>query len=372
MNAFIELVQIALGNRTSLTATPTAKDWQALYKLSQMQTLVGICFSGVEKLPAEQRPPRELIMQWWALTSKIETQNKVMDERTKETTAYFRKNGFNTAILKGQGIAQLYPQPERRQSGDIDIWVTPNDENDDARAVVYDFARRNDPEGKLHGVNYHHVHYHLFDDTEVELHIYPGYLFNPLNNRRLHQFFREYSPTDDTIPSLAFNRIFILLHIYNHFTGHGVGLRQVMDYYYVMRQGFTEEEQKETQKWLKRLGLWRFAGAVMWVMREAFGLEEEYMLVEPDEKEGRFLMEEIFKTGNMGHYEQRNWGSLKTPLSRFFFNLRRDWHFISHYPEEVCWQPFFSIWMNVRRIYWTKSGPSPDPSPVRAGRKGAS
>ena len=343
-----------------------------MYKLSQMQTLVGICFSGVEKLPAEQRPPRELIMQWWALTRKIETQNKVMDERTKETTAYFRKNGFKTAILKGQGIAQLYPQPERRQSGDIDIWITPNDEKEDARGVIYEFARRNDPERKLHGVNYHHVHYQLFDDTEVEVHIYPGYLHNPFLNSKLHKFFKTYPPREEPVPSPAFNRIFILLHIYNHFLGHGVGLRQVMDYYYVIRQGFTEEEQEETQKWLKRLGLWRFAGAVMWVMREAFGLEEEYMLVEPDEKEGRFLMEEIFKTGNMGHYEQRNWGSLKTPMSRFIYNLRRDWHFISHYPEEVVWQPIFSIWMNVRRIYWTKSGPSPDPSPVRAGRKGAS
>ena len=356
LNAFIELVQIALGNRTSLTATPTAKGWQALFKLSQMQTLVGICFSGVEKLPVEQRPPKDILMQWFALTHHIEERNHVMDERTAETTRYFRKHGFKTAILKGQGIAQLYPQPERRQSGDIDIWVTPNNAKDDGRSVIYDFARRNDPEGGLHGVNYHHVHYHLFDDTEVEVHIYPGYLYNPINNHRLHHFFREYTPTDEATPSLAFNRIFILLHIYNHFTGHGVGLRQVMDYYYVLRQGFTKEELAETQRWLKWLGLKRFASAVMWVMREAFGLEGEYMLVEPDEKEGLFLMEEIFKTGNMGHYEQRNWGSLKTPVSRFMYNLRRDWHFISHYPQEVCWQPFFSIWMNIRRCLWTKRG----------------
>ena len=100
----------------------------------------------------------------------------------------------------------------------------------------------------------------------------------------------------------------------------------------------------------------RFAGAMMWVMQEVFGLERENMLVEPDEKEGPFLLEESCQTGNMGHHEQRHWGSLKTPVSRFFYNLHRDWHFLAHYPKEVCWQPFFSIWMNVRRWFWKREG----------------
>ena len=381
---FVELIQVALGKGTSLSVDPTAEEWRLLFELARKQTLVGVCFAGVERLPAEQRPPREVLMQWYGLTRQIEERNKVMDARTEEATRFFRSHGFRTWVLKGQGMARLYPWPERRQSGDIDIWLVPDedervkikDDRGSAREAIYEFARAHDPEGRLHGVNYHHVHYHLFDDVEVEAHIFPSYMNNPFHNRNLQRFFQENLPTEATTPTTAFNRVFILSHCFDHFLGHGVGLRQVMDYYFVLRtqdgelrrsrsarrDALPAEDDKlgddielaNTLRWLKKLGLMRFAGAMMWVMREAFGLEQEYMLVEPDEKEGRFLLEEIFQTGNMGHHEQRNWGSLKTPASRFLYNLRRDWHFLSHYPQEVCWQPFFSIWMNIRRVFWTK------------------
>lgn len=356
---FFELIQVALEKRAALSIAPSSNDWTQLFDLARKQTLVGVCFSGIEQLSAEQRPSREVIMQWYGLTRKIEERNRVMDERTEEATRFFRRHGFKTAILKGQGMARMYGISEkgreeneklvlRRQSGDIDIWVAAS------RKDIYQFAREHDPEGELHGVNYHHIHYHLFDDAEVEVHIYPAFLCNPFLNHRLHAFFRAFPPTDAVTPSTAFNRIFIMLHTYNHLIGHGVGLRQVMDYFFVLQQAFTKEERMESIKWIKRLGMQRFAGAMMWVMQEAFGLERERMLVEPDEKEGRFLMEEIFQTGNMGHYEQRDWGSLKTPLSRFCYNLRRDWHLLSHYPQEVCWQPLFSIWMNVCRFFWMR------------------
>lgn len=345
---FFELIRISLGKLDAFSSNPSPEDWKRLYALALKQTLIGFCFSGIERLLAEQRPPRELLMQWYGMTRQIEERNHVMDERTAETTRYFRSHGFKTAILKGQGIAQLYPMPGRRQSGDVDIWLY------STREMIYEFARTHDPEGRLHGVNYHHIHYELFEDTEVEVHIYPGYLHNPFANARLHKFFDAYPPRQEETPSASFNRIFILLHIYNHFIGHGVGLRQVMDYYYVLRNP-DEDSISAAVEWLKKLGMMRFASATMWVLQEVFELEEEYLIVAPNEKEGRFLLEEICHTGNMGHYEQRHWGSLGTPFSRFLYNLRRDWHFMAHYPQEVCWQPLFSIWVNVRRFFWNKS-----------------
>jgi len=355
---FVELIQVALGKRTSLSVVPMPDDWEQLFDLAQKQTLVGVCFSGIEQLPATQRPQREIIMQWYGLTRQIEERNKVMNERTEEATRFFRSHGFWTWVLKGQGMAQLYPWPERRQSGDIDIWLVPrssgNGRCDICRHTIYQFVLEHC--GKLEGVNYHHIHYPLFEDAEVEVHIYPAFLCNPLMNHRLHIFFQTFPPTDDVTPSMAFNMIFIMLHTYNHLIGHGVGLRQVMDYYFVLRTQHGSQQKdngkSDTVDWLRKLGMMRFAGAMMWVMHEVFGLEREYMLVEPDETEGRFLLEEIFQTGNMGHYERRNWGSLETPVSRFFYNLRRDWHLLSHYPQEVCWQPLFSVWLNIKRAFW--------------------
>lgn len=241
-----ELIKVALGTRDALSRVPDAEEWGRLFELSRKQTLVGVCFSGIERLPAEQRPPRELLMQWYGLTHKIEERNSVMNRRTEETTRFFRSHGFDTWILKGQGIAQLYLQPERRQSGDIDIWLWPNEDgnvkikdgSENVREAIYKFAREHDPEGRLHGVNYHHIHYHLFEDVEVEAHIYPSYMNNPFHNRNLHRFFHENPPTEAATPTAAFNRIFILSHCFDHFLGHGVGLRQVMDYYYVLKLSF--------------------------------------------------------------------------------------------------------------------------------------
>ena len=151
-------------------------------------------------------------------------------------------------------------------------------------------------------------------------------------------------------PSLAFDRVFILLHAYQHLCGHGVGLRQIMDYFYVLKQGFNEEEKTDSVYWIKQLGMKRFASGLMWVLQKFFGLEDEYLLFKPNENEGKFIIEEVLQTGNMGHSETRNWGSLKTPLSRFFYNLRRDLYLATHYPHEALWQPFFSLWLYGWRI----------------------
>lgn len=157
---------------------------------------------------------------------------------------------------------------------------------------------------------------------------------------------------DNDKPSLAFDRVFILLHCYRHICGHGVGLRQIMDCYYVLRQGFTEEDRRDAVYWIGQLGMRRFAAGLMWVLQEYFGLEEQYQLTPIDEKEGRFIMREVMQTGNMGHSDTRNWGSMRTPVTRFFLNLRCDVYLVGHYPHEVVWQPVFSLWLYFWR--WSK------------------
>ena len=152
------------------------------------------------------------------------------------------------------------------------------------------------------------------------------------------------------MPSLAFDRVFILLHCYMHICGYGVGLRQIMDYFYVLKQGFNDDEKSDAVYWIKQLGMASFAGGLMWVLKEYFGLEEKYQLMKPDEKEGEFIIKEVMHTGNMGHSDTRKWGSKETAISRFFRNLRRDFYLAKHYPHEALWQPFFSLWLYIWRL----------------------
>ena len=375
MELFFELLLVCTGAKNALSRTYSEAEWNDVLLTAQEHAIEGVLLSAIERLSNEQRPPKMVLLQWIGSVQMLEANSLKIAEASETVIQYFRENGFACNILKGCAVASYYPQPERRQSGDVDVWV------DGGREKIYDFARKFDKERKLYGVTYHHIHFHLIEDVHIEVHIWPSFLSSPLRNYRLHKFCNLHRPTMETDkPSLAFDRVFILLHAYQHFCGHGLGLRQIMDYYYVLKASFNENDcpalplglsknenkgslhsksfknlnpncsKNDAVYWIKELGMERFARGLMWVLREYFGLEEKHLLLEPDEKEGRFIMQEVMLTGNMGHSDTRDWGSLKSPLSRFFFNLRRDLYLAKHCPHEAPWQPFFSVWLYFWRL----------------------
>ena len=349
---FFELLQIAIGNRIALSHAPTVEEWRELYRMAVQQTLVGIAFRGVEQLPQEQRPPKEVLLKWFMMKERIVQGNRLLNRRAVETVDYFRKKGFECCILKGQGIATLYPDPLLRTSGDIDIWLG------GGREKIYAFAR--DRVG-LQGLTYQHIHYPLHEDAEVEVHTTPGFLYSPVRNRKLQQYFELCAeelfrhevvlPEGGgriSVPTDEFNRVYILLHIYMHLFGEGIGLRQVLDYYYVLRQPSTAESRERTVKTLRQLRMLRFVRAMMWVQQEVFGLEDDYLLVTPDEREGRFLLSEIMQAGNFGKYDERiDRKNHQKLLPRVWNSMKRGGKFMRHYPYEMVWNLPFRTWQYV-------------------------
>ena len=91
------------------------------------------------------------------------------------------------------------------------------------------------------------------------------------------------------------------------------------------------------------MGLYNFAGAVMYVMREVFGIDERYMICPVDEKRGRMLLEQVMQTGNFGHLDERQKTSRSTTAGRLRHKLRQWWILIRYYPEETLCAPFWSI-----------------------------
>lgn len=347
---FAELLQVALGARDSLSQAPTAKEWEALYEESKRQAVAGIALEGVKRLPESQRPPRALLFKWVGLSEKIVQRNKVMDQQTRTVWSQLKKDGLDAAILKGQGIATLYGAlAPYRQSGDIDIWVK------GGYRAVCDYVERTRP---TEDVAYHRFHYDYFKDTEVELHHRPTLMRNLMDDRRLADWYNSFGAEsfeylEDkgfAVPPAAFNRIFILTHIYRHFLFEGIGLRQVMDYYFVLKsQPADVAEKEEAGKMLKTFRMTRFAKAMMWILNRLFGLEEKYLLCDMNEKEGRFVLSEIAQTGNFGSGDSRY-------KYQHFHKLRRQAahgaHLLVHYPSEVVWTP---IWLAYHKVWkWKK------------------
>ena len=409
---FFELLQVAIGNRKMLTHTPTAEEWSELYTLAQRQTLVGIAFRGIEQLPELQRPPKQLLMQWYMATERIKALNADLDRKALAVANKFLEEGFVSLVLKGQGISKLYILRDNdnvneninqssgrekltsastlgvcRTPGDIDIWLH------GARKDILKYVRRHVPDCKP---VYHHVDFPVVDGLDIEVHFTPSWMNSPVTNHRLQRFFKGYglrvkscgaavnrdcvageglrvNRTEGTLtsseatinrsvaafthyseipsPNLAFNRVYILVHIYRHLFHEGIGLRQLLDYYFVLYQGFTEEERAETMRTLRSLKMQRFTAAVMWVLQEVYGMDDRYLLTTPDEREGRFLLNEIMLAGNFGQYDERLQHERgEKALHWALRKIKRNFRFVRSYPSEVLWSPLFKLW----HYFWRK------------------
>lgn len=99
------------------------------------------------------------------------------------------------------------------------------------------------------------------------------------------------------------------------------------------------------QRELKYLGLWKFAGAVMYVLHEALGLSEEKMIAPMDEKRGKLLLSEILNGGNFGkHFTKYGHFTQQGMAKKYFLKIWRNMHFVRYYPAEALCEPIFRTW----------------------------
>ena len=329
-------------------------DWEELYDFAKKQSIPGVMFSGVKRLKQEGCDiPRKIWLKWYMVEEKIEKRNAELNKVGIEVSEKFTKAGLRCCILKGQGNAQMYPCPGARTPGDIDLWL------DGEISQIVKIARRKVPTAKA---CYHHVDFGKYKGVEIEIHYRPAYINNLICNARLQRWFREQSQeqmehrivlqnsSDEMcVPTIAFNRIFQMAHISNHVIQEGIGLRQLLDYYYLLMQGFSEEERKRDEQLLRRFGLYHVASAVMYVLHEVFGLQQKQLLVPVDERRGRFLLEEIMLAGNFGKFDKRLEGNRKA-VGKNMARLKRDVRFLRYFPSECLWEPIFRVYHFFWRI----------------------
>ncbi len=344
-----QLLRVAIGKDNKLSKTPSTEEWQLLFDTAMLHAVTGVCFAGVKRLPKEQRPHQIVFYQWLGTVLQIQLQNELVDKRTAEVWRILKEACLDAAVLKGQGIATEYGElAPFRQSGDIDIWVK------GGYRKVCDYVQQVAP---TTDVAYHRFHFNVFKDTEVELHFRPTLMRNLLDDRKLEKWYESFDANSFVymedkgfaVPPPEFNRIFILTHIYRHFLFEGIGLRQVMDYYFVLQNSNEKLRMKseELRMTLRKLRLTRFAEAMMWILHTQFGLEEQCLICGMNEKEGRFVLNEILTTGNFGRADQRY---RYKHLSKIRQKLKHGSHLLLHYPSEVLWTP---IWLVYHR-YWKK------------------
>ena len=385
MSLFVELIQVALGTRTVLSRIPSENEWQQIYETAAKQSLVGVVLHGIEELRAknvELSVPRVLLLQWIGEIQVIEQQNRKLNEAAEHLTKIFKNGRLRSCVLKGQGVARMYDVrckksdvrstsaeqssecsrvqefkgasgslSLRRQPGDIDLWI------ESGREKVLQFLKSSYL--KTGTVVIHHVDTSIIDGVETEVHFLPSYSYNCLRYIKYKKFFKEeanqqFDHFDEQVgfayPTNRFNAVYLMMHIFRHVFHEGIGLRQLMDYYFVLIH-LTDEERKWAYGKLKWLGLGKVTSAVMYVMKAVFLMDDKYLLCNPLEKTGKYLLEEIIAGGNFGKFgEQYESAHSGSSFNLYLKNLKRLGKVYSLCPSEVLWAP---IWKPTHWL-WRK------------------
>lgn len=346
---FFALLQVAVGRRRCLDAAPSASEWDAVYRMAVKHSLAGVCASAVDMLPESQRPPRPVAVKLAVMAAQIEQANMLVSCRASEVTGLFASAGLRSCVLKGQGMAALYPEPLRRQCGDVDLWVEGGAE------AVCRFVTGYFPDAKA---RYHHIDFPVFDDVSVEVHFRPSWMFSPFSNRMLMRWFDVSHSWSDVpcasgyaVPDIRFNSVYIPIHIFRHLFDEGIGLRQVMDYYYVVLSLPGSCMKADDVRFLRSVGMYRFVCGMMYVLHEVFGLPDSEMPLPQDAVTGRFLLDDIVTAGNFGRFDPRVPVSPSgSPLAVFMRKQRRALRMLSYFPREVLCDPFFHVYQRFWRL----------------------
>ena len=435
---FFDFLRFCIGSESEIPDSLNEADWKELYAIAQKQALVGILFDGIQRLPSSDVGiSRDLLLQWMAQCKMLEKANMRLNDAAIQVSEWFRKKGFRTCILKGQGNALMYPNPYSRTPGDIDIWVEGGDKR------VISFVRSISPHEKA---CYHHIEFPSYKGVEVEVHYRPSFLLCFRHNRKLQKYYERVKKEqfshrvmlgeqgEIAIPTVEFNLIFQLTHIFSHLMNEGIGLRQLVDYYYVLcdfykvyqnfsnpsvslskgsstfssspsssgsgdvtapsrcseplrsKDGGPKRSSPDSAGWdrrdaigdmtsataststdtsataarsffaanssaaidrvqkeLKKLGLWKFAGGIMYIMQEVFGMPASRLIVPPNEKYGKFVLNEVLEAGNFGKHDARNrFGRSK--LGHNLHRVYRDIRLVRYFPAEALCEPLFRVW----------------------------
>ena len=368
ITAIFAFLRYFLSYKENMSRIIDGINWQHLYSFAFKQALLGLCFDGIESLGKEypeelKKNPieRDLLMAWMGAAQQIHRQNMKVNAVAGKLYSMLREDGLRCCILKGQGNALMYPNAYSRNPGDIDVWVNAS------REQITEYAKKHFKLGD--DIRYQHIETSV-DGVPVELHFFPCTMNNPIYNARLQKWFKRNADLQCSnvvslpdgigkiaIPTTAFNVIYQLTHLYHHFFDEGIGMRQIIDYYFVLVKSEERRVKNLTalQRELKYLGLWKFAGAVMYVLHEALGLSEEKMIAPMDEKRGKLLLSEILNGGNFGQHFTKYGGFTHQSMGKkYFLKIWRNMHFVRFYPAEALSEPIFRTWHFFWRLKYKK------------------
>lgn len=359
---FLELLSVALNGQIELSRIPSHGEWEQLYSIADKQALLGICYPAIRKLPNNQKPPCEIANMWLAQVGQVVQQGELHKRVLIEVSSYLKRKGIDVIFMKGLVCASRYPQPELRQCGDIDFVVSGD---------VY--ARTLQVLEEIGSVNYQLKHEHhgmaMVDGVLLEPHFKIHNFQNPKNDRVMRILQKEILEAPSVYINVDGNQIrkfpmefegmSLISHMVNHVFEEGLGLRQVLDYFFWL-QAF-EGDKDLFFSYLDRMQM-RRAARVFGLIAESFlGLEQGKGCLEPpSDKESLFanqLFVDIMKVGNFGReFYRRKRDGIKDAFANYWWVTRRSFRLAYLCPSEAYWWPVGKLLRFLNKELWRIRG----------------
>lgn len=305
------LVHNALWNKEiNLNLFPEDKtNWAAILKFAKQQTLYGIVADAIIRNAEQLKPGRDVLRSCAFKLAAVKQTNALLNQRVAEVVKIMTDNSIPSVLFKGQGIARLYPTPELRQCGDIDLYVG-RENAYKARDIMVSLGLKAEIEND--GAKHIHI---MYKDVELELHRRAATLPSPIANNRWQKWTIEQLTGDNllsydfngvnvTVPPIEFNVIFIFYHLYHHFTTEGIGLRQLCDWAMTLHAYHDKIDRDRLEVNLKRFGLldaWRYFICIL-VDKLGLPADEAPLYDAENRTKEDMILSTIIAGGNFGHY----------------------------------------------------------------------
>ena len=370
-----KLLQVAIGNRKELPRQLTDDEWGLLYAVSEQHNVLDVAFSAIQKLPDEQRPSLELFAKWQKDAQIEKERRERIIEICRKACETHEKNGFDSCVLMPTSVVvrgeRLEVRDERLEVSaqtdevrgkrlevregapkDIDILCWSKDKKDGKRTIVeyVNFQYVASTHHIKPKVVRHHVNFES-GNIPVEVRFKFSYFNSPLHDRRFLAWVEKKVLSESPqkgkdgypIPSDTFNAVYQLIHLYRKLFCEGLRLGHLYDYYMVLRS-LPKSEHEEVMRVIGRLGMKKFAGAVMYVMQTIFGVPDEYLFCKPIARNGSFVISITMQAGEYTRAIERT--RMLKHLGRIghhLYWLKRNRPFLTQYPAEVCFELYRRI-----------------------------
>ena len=240
--AVLHLVAVALFDVELDQARLNNVEWTRVFSIACSHGVAAICFDALERLPKELRPERPLLLQWMGVVNQIENSALEKKRVLDEVVQHMERSGICVYLLKGLSLSRYYPNPLRRVSSDLDIYLGKDFE--EGNSILSSLGARR--------VEAYHRHVSfVYNGVAIENHCMLSDTKGRKDHVKLEKKLVEIAGVEMNdkcglvYPSNRFSTLFVSWHNESHFMFEGLTLRHLCDWAVLLREGFKDVDMEE-------------------------------------------------------------------------------------------------------------------------------